>query len=87
MVAALQAGCDAVLLCNSTQDEQVAAFEAVIHALEDGTLPQGRVEDALARQWRVKTRFAHQLEAPPSLLADVGSVAHQRIADQMAAWL
>jgi hypothetical protein len=37
MVASLRAGCDAVLLCNSTQDEQVEAFEAVIHALEDGS--------------------------------------------------
>jgi beta-N-acetylhexosaminidase len=87
MVAALQAGCDAVLLCNSTQDEQVEALEAVIHALEDGSLPQARVEDALARQWRVKTQFAPLLTAAPPGLAEVGREAHQRIADQMAAWL
>jgi beta-N-acetylhexosaminidase len=87
MVAALQAGCDAVLLCNSTQEEQVAALEAVIHAMEDGSLPQGRVEDALARQWRVKTRFAQALQAPPAPLTAIGTDAHQRIAGQMAAWL
>lgn len=87
MVAALQAGCDAVLLCNSTQDEQAAALEAVIHALENGTLPEARVEDALARQWRVKTRFARLLQAPPAALAGVGRDAHQKVADRMAAWL
>ncbi len=87
MVAALQAGCDAVLLCNSTQDEQAEAFEAVIHAMESGALAVARVEDALARQWRVKTRFADLLQAPPGALSGVGLDAHQRISDRMAAWL
>ncbi len=87
MVAALQAGCDSVLLCNSTQDEQVEALEAVIRAMESGVLPVARVEDALARQWRVKTRFAAALQAPPAALSAVGLETHQRISDRMAAWL
>jgi len=86
-VAALQAGVDVVLLCNSTQDQQVEAFEAIIHALESGALPEARVEDALARQWRAKTRFAAALSAAPAPLSAVGLDAHQRISDRMAAWL
>jgi beta-N-acetylhexosaminidase len=86
-VAALQAGVDVVLLCNSTQDEQVQALEAIIHALESGALPAARVEDALARQWRAKTRFATALNAAPAPLGAVGLDAHQRISDRMAAWL
>lgn len=87
VVMAIQAGVDVVLLCNSTQDEQVEALEAIIHALEAGTLPASRVEDALARQWRVKSRFAGALTADPAPLSSVGLEAHQRISDRMAAWL
>ena len=86
-VAALQAGVDVVLLCNSTQDEQVEALEAIIHALESGVLPEKRVQDALERQWRAKTRFAAALRAEPAPLSTVGLEAHQRISDRMAAWL
>ena len=57
-VAAIQAGCDAVLLCNSTVDEQWAAIEALIHACERQDIPQTRVDDAFARQRRMKERFA-----------------------------
>ena len=48
-------------MCGASQEPQVAALEAVIHAVEDGTLPLKRVEDALARHRRVKERFL----APP----------------------
>ena len=58
---AIAAGCDAVLMCGDSQEPQFAALEAVIHAVEDGTLPLARVEDALARHRRVKERFP----APP----------------------
>ena len=56
-VAALTAGCDLVLLCAADVEQQARAVEAVIRAVEDGTLPLDRVEDALARQLRVKSRF------------------------------
>lgn len=90
MVRALAAGCDAVLLCNSTLDEQVSALEAVIHAVEQGRLSLARVEDALARQRRVKERFAAVLAPAPSSATDasvVGRDAHQAIAERMAAFL
>jgi len=83
-VAALRAGCDAVLLCNSTTDEQVASLEAVIHALEDGTLSPERAEDALGRQERVKGRV---LPARPRPGLDViGCTTHLAVAREMAAW-
>ena len=46
-VLAIAAGCDVVLMCGDSQEPQFAALEAVIHAVEDGTLPLQRVEDAL----------------------------------------
>jgi beta-N-acetylhexosaminidase len=84
-VAALTAGCDAVLLCNSTPDEQVAAIEAIIHAAESGALPTKRLEDALARQKAVKERFlSGRRSAVP--LDVIGSDAHQAVADEMASF-
>jgi beta-N-acetylhexosaminidase len=87
-VAAIAAGCDAVLMCGTDQDVQSRALEAVIHALEDRTLPIKRVEDALARHRRVKERFL----APPRPLPLVGSALrallgrdeHQAVSDEMA---
>lgn len=87
MVMALAAGCDAVLLCNSTLDAQVEALEAVIHAVEQGRLPLARVEEAMTRQARVKTRFAHLLQPPTTDLDGIGRDAHQAIAARMAAFL
>jgi beta-N-acetylhexosaminidase len=87
-VAAIAAGCDAVLLCGQDQGTQVAALEAVIHAVEDRTLPLKRVEDALARHRRVKERFL----APPrplpltgtALRTLLGREEHQAVAAEMA---
>ena len=87
-VAAIAAGCDAVLMCGTDQGAQMAALEAVIHGVEDGTLPLKRVEDALARHRRVKERFL----APPRPLPLTGSALrtllgrdeHQAVAAEMA---
>lgn len=87
-VAAIAAGCDAVLMCGRDQGAQMAALEAVIHGVEDGTLPLKRVEDALARHRRVKERFL----APPRPLPLTGSALrtllgrdeHQAVAAEMA---
>lgn len=85
MVAALAAGCDAVLLCDPKPDEQAAALEAVVHAVEAKTLPIARVEDALARQHRVKARFLAGREPQPRELSDVlGCAEHQAVAEEMA---
>src|SRR4051812_3020612 len=56
-VLAIEAGCDGVLICSGDHDTQAAALESLVHAVEDGRLPYGRVEDALRRQQRAKERF------------------------------
>jgi beta-N-acetylhexosaminidase len=85
--AAIAAGCDAVLLCNSTVEEQVAALEALIHAAESGRLSQPRLDDAFRRQLGVKSRVRPAPGAPAVALDLVGSQAHRAIAEEMAAWV
>ena len=85
-VEAIAAGNDVVLLCNSTADEQVVAIEALIRAAESGQLTQTRLDDALARQRRVKERFFGVSNRKPVPLAAVGCAEHQAVAEEMAAW-
>ena len=85
-VDALAAGNDAVLLCNSTADEQAVAIEAIIRAVESGRLPEKRVDDALARQRRVKERFFGGRIPTTVPLDVVGCAEHQAVAEEMAAW-
>jgi beta-N-acetylhexosaminidase len=87
-VKAIAAGCDAVLMCNTSQEQQAQALEAVIHAVEDGTIPLTRVEDALARHRRVKQRFlAREYPRPlagTALRALLGRDEHLAVAAEMA---
>jgi beta-N-acetylhexosaminidase len=87
-VAAIAAGCDAALLCGVSPEPQVAALEAIIHAVESGSLPLARIEDALARHRRVKERFlAPALPRPlagAALRAALGRDEHQAVAAEMA---
>lgn len=87
-VAAVGAGCDAVLMCGAAQDVQVAALEALIRAVEQGEIPVKRAEDALARHRRVKERFLAPPRPKPlggvALRALLGRAEHQDVADQMA---
>jgi beta-N-acetylhexosaminidase len=86
-VGAVSAGCDVVLLCNSTTHEQVQAIEALIRAAETGGLPAARIDDAFARQRRVKERFADSFRQPPPRALDlVGCARHQDVAREMATW-
>jgi beta-N-acetylhexosaminidase len=87
-VSALRAGCDVVLLCNSTMDEQWQAIEAIIRAAERGELTETRLDDARARQRAVKERFSTpQTKATTKTTIDVvGQAAHRAIAEEMAAW-
>ena len=85
-VEAIVAGCDAVLMCNTTADEQVAAIEAIVKAAEQGTISMKRLDDALARQRRVKERWLSGARPGARSLSAVGSAEHQAIADQMAEW-
>ena len=87
-VSAIAAGCDAVLMCAAKPDEQMAALEAVIYAVENGRLPLARVEDALMRHRRVKTRFLAPPRPKPltgaALRAILGRDEHQAVAAEMA---
>ena len=87
-IKAIAAGCDAVLMCAPKPEEQAAALEAIIHAVEQGRLPLQRVEQAMTRHRRVKERFL----APPrprptsgaALRAILGRDEHQAVAAEMA---
>jgi len=88
-VLAIEAGCDAVLICSGGHDTQAATLEALIHAVEEERLPLGRVEDALRRQQRAKERFlATTVPARPrsgkALRLALGRDDHRAIADEMA---
>jgi len=88
-VLAVEAGCDAMLICSGDHDAQAATLEAIVHAVEDDRLRLSRVEDALARQRRVKERFL-PASAPARPLAgktlrdQLGRDEHRAIADEMA---
>ncbi len=72
-VAAIQAGCDAVLLCNSTVEEQVGALEALIRAAESGEIAPTRIDDAMKRQHDGKVRMRRS-DAAAVRLAGCGGV-------------
>lgn len=86
-VQSLQAGCDALLLCNSTIDEQVGALEAVIRAAETGTIPQTRLDDAFARQQAMKAAMRDRTPRTPARADVIGSTTHQMVAAEMARWV
>jgi beta-N-acetylhexosaminidase len=86
-VMAVEAGCDAVLMCGAEQDVQARSIEAVIKAVEDGRIPVKRAEDALARHRRVKERFLARTHGPLSgaaLRAALGRDEALSVADEMS---
>lgn len=87
-VRSLAAGVDVVLLCGASQEPQFAALEAIVHAVEDGSLPLRRVEDALARHKRTKETFLAAPRPRPlqgrALRTVLGRDEHQAIAAEMA---
>lgn len=84
----LQAGCDVVLMCGESPEPQFAAMEMVVHAIEDGSLPIKRVEDALTRHLRMKERFLATPRPRPldgkALRTLLGRDEHQAVAAEMA---
>jgi beta-N-acetylhexosaminidase len=85
-LAAIKAGCDVVLLCNHTIDEQVEVLEGLIRASETGDLPQHRIDDALSRQHDVKARMLPREARRPVGLEVIGCTEHQMVATEMATW-
>ena len=87
-VRAIEAGCDAVLMCAPKPQEQFEALEAIIYAVEQGRLPFTRVENALARHRRVKERFLAGRRPKPAtgtaLRSILGRDEHQAVAAEMA---
>jgi len=94
-VAAVAAGCDALLMCGKGPvvdiGLQVEVLEALIHAVESERLPARRVEDALARNKAAKDCFVinERQWRPPSaeqLKRVIGCEAHQLISHEMSAF-
>jgi len=90
-VAAVAAGCDAMLVCSGNVDVQAATLEALVKAVESGALPLTRVDDALARLARAKARFLGGARAPArerlrAWRGVVGCEEHQLVAAEMAAF-
>jgi beta-N-acetylhexosaminidase len=91
-VLAIEAGCDGALICSGDHQTQVAALEALIHAVEDDRLRFSRVEDALTRHRRAKERFlavpaAARPLAGRALRAALGRDDHRAVAEEMARFL
>jgi len=91
-VLAIEAGCDGALICSGDTATQVAALEALIHAVEQERIPYKRIEDALTRQRRAKERFlgaavAAKPAAGRALRDALGRDEHLAIAEEMARFL
>jgi len=89
-VEAIAAGCDALLVCSGNVDVQAATLEALVHAVEEKTIPYTRLEDALTRLRRAKERFLTTPVASQKVARIrqvLGCDAHRRIVDEMARFL
>lgn len=90
-VAAINAGCDGLLICSGNVDLQAQALEAVVKAAESGEIPAVRLDDAERRLRRAKERFLGARSARTARRAAwreiVGCDAHRAVADEMAAFL
>ena len=88
-VQAIACGCDTLLVCGESVERHVSIVEAIIHAVEAGELDRRLVEEACARQQRVKARFlaAGRPRRPLSrrqILERIGSAEHQSLAGTIA---
>lgn len=91
-VEAIAAGCDGVMVCQGDVDLQARTLEALVRAVEAGTIPAKRHDDAAMRLKRAKQRF---LTAPRpgasarirALRGVIGREEHQLVAAEMAAYL
>jgi beta-N-acetylhexosaminidase len=69
-VAAVAAGCDALLLCGTDAGSHAAVLEELVHAVEREELPYKRVEEAIGRQRAAKARFTALKPAPDGVTGD-----------------
>jgi beta-N-acetylhexosaminidase len=91
-VAAIQAGCDGVLVCSGNVELQAETLEALVKAVESGAIGASRLEDAMRRLRSAKRRFLTG-ERPKTavrlrqLRSIIGHDDHQAIAAEMASFL
>ena len=91
-VQAIQAGCDAVLVCQGNVDLQGRTLEALVKAVESGVIPAKRCDDAFMRLKRTKQRFLTADRPGPrarirALRGVLGREEHRLVAAEMAAYL
>jgi beta-N-acetylhexosaminidase len=91
-VDAIRAGCDAVLVCSGDVDLQGRTLEALVRAVESGTITPARHVDAFLRLRRAKERFLLGTRPSPAarireLRGLLGREEHQIVAAEMAAFL
>jgi beta-N-acetylhexosaminidase len=83
-VAAVRAGCDALLLCQR-EDNQAAAEAALIHEAERDAEFRRRIGEAAGRVRAMKqAHAAHRTRHPAPPRDVVGSVRHRQLADRLA---
>ena len=91
-IAAIRAGCDGVLVCSGDLDLQGRTLEALVRAVESGSIPAARADDAFKRLKRAKARFLlGERPGTSARLRDLrgvlGREEHQIVAAEMAAYL
>lgn len=91
-VDAIRAGCDGLLICSGDVDVQARTLEALVRAVEAGTIPTKRYDDAFMRLKRAKESFL--IRERPGAAARVralrnvlGREEHRLVAAEMAAFL
>ena len=91
-VEAIRAGCDGILICSGDLDLQARTLEALVRAVESGTISAARCDDAFMRLRRAKERFLMG-DRPAAgqrirnLRQVLGRAEHQQVAAEMAAFL
>ena len=84
-VGAIEAGCDH-LLARVPEQQQRAAFEAIVHAAEERSAFRTRVEESAARVAALKAACTVPLPAPAAMLPSLlGTPAHKALAGSFAA--
>jgi len=91
-VDAIRAGCDGILVCSGNVDLQARTLEALVRAVESGTIPARRHDDAFVRLKRTKQRFLIGDRPGPTarikaLRGVLGREEHQLVAAEMASYL
>jgi beta-N-acetylhexosaminidase len=85
-VRSFQAGADMLLICKE-RPLQMAAFEAMVRAVQDGTITEDRLDASLRRISQVKNRFVQPYAPADPQVAKkvVGSRAHQTLLETVIA--